>query len=71
MLGLARTGATADNGSGDLTIAFSTGNRIPRTGQIRQHTTWLADDSLDPLFAATVEATEMELATDPGGHRNA
>lgn len=57
MLGLARTGSTAGNGSGDLLIAFSTGHRVVH-GQGRHSTTWLADEQLDPLFAATVEAAE-------------
>ena len=57
ILGLARTGSIAGDGSGDLLIAFSTAARIPRT--VRRHeTAWLADPELNPLFAGTVEATE-------------
>ncbi len=56
-LGLARTGTSARNGSGDMTIAFSTGNRLPLDRPI--HTLRrLADQVLDPLFAATCEAAE-------------
>jgi D-aminopeptidase len=47
-LGLARTGAVAHHGSGEIFLAFSTsGDRGPA-----------AADVLDELFAATVDATE-------------
>ncbi|MBI4346036.1 MAG: P1 family peptidase [Elusimicrobia bacterium] len=58
-LGLARTGATSRHGSGDLFIAFSTGNRIPRSapeGLVRL--TVVSDDRIDPLFEAAQEAVE-------------
>lgn len=57
--GLARTGTISHNGSGDLAIAFSTRNGILR-GQEKGELpmTALANGSLDPLYAATVEATE-------------
>ena len=58
MLGLARTGSTAGHTSGDLLIAFSTGSRVPRTASPTHTTTWLVDEVLNPLFAATVEAAE-------------
>ena len=59
VLGLARTGSIAGSGSGDLLIAFSTGlGVIHREGHTHHTATWLADESLDPLFQATVEATE-------------
>lgn len=47
-LGLARTGSTAHHGSGEIFIAFSTS----RGGDP------VDGEDLDPLFAATVEATE-------------
>ena len=47
--GLARTGATMTNGSGDYVIAFST---------VRRPATVLPNDSLSPLFQAAAEATE-------------
>lgn len=56
-LGLARTGATARNGSGDMTIAFSTGNRYVLGSRIHR-VSELADQAIDPLFAATCEAAE-------------
>jgi D-aminopeptidase len=48
-LGLARTGTYGGNGSGDFTIAFTTGKR-PHT--------WRCDEFLNPVYKATVEATE-------------
>jgi D-aminopeptidase len=47
-LGLARTGSVAHHGSGEIFIAFST------AGDARA----LSDGELDPLFTATVDATE-------------
>jgi L-aminopeptidase/D-esterase-like protein len=57
-LGLARTGATAHNGSGDIILAFSTRNRARATGT--SVTTWeiVPSTHFDPLFDATVQATE-------------
>ena len=58
-LGLARTGSTARHGSGDFMLAFSTGNTIPHYPQDPIFSmTHLADTHLNPLFTATVEATE-------------
>ncbi len=58
-LGLARTGSTARHGSGDFMLAFSTGNAIPHYPQERTFSmNHLADTHMNPLFAATVEATE-------------
>ena len=54
-LGLARTGSVAHHGSGEIFVAFSTTSRAPR-GEPRPRT--LPDGDLDPLFLATVEATE-------------
>jgi len=57
-LGLGRTGSIAGNGSGDIFIAFSTAN--PGASELGHVAAlqMLPNDSLDPLFAATVEATE-------------
>ena len=58
-LGLARTGSTARHGSGDFILAFSTGNVIPHYPQERTYQmTAFADTHLNPLFTATVEATQ-------------
>jgi D-aminopeptidase len=58
-LGLARTGSVSGNGSGDLFIAFSTGNPHAADAKppIRDIET-MPNDLMDPLFTATVEATE-------------
>ncbi len=58
-LGLGRNGSIAGNGSGDIFIAFSTAN--PGASEIDHGPVDLKmvpNDSLDPLFAATVQATE-------------
>jgi L-aminopeptidase/D-esterase-like protein len=55
-LGVARTGAVSTNSSGDLFIAFSTA--VPAFSDGREHWSTLKNDDLDPLLAATVEATE-------------
>ncbi|MCP2044368.1 P1 family peptidase [Pontibacter sp. HSC-36F09] len=61
MLGLAKTGGIASNGSGDYVIAFSTneGLRIPYQSEEKTQTfTLLRNDEMSPLFMATIEATE-------------
>jgi D-aminopeptidase len=57
MLGLARTGSYASNGSGDFVVAFSTQNK--RTGDASPRPdTLLPNSAMSPLFLGTVEATE-------------
>ena len=55
-LGLARTGSVAHNSSGDLFLAFSTA--VPQLEDGIERWSALPQASLDPLFRATVEATE-------------
>ena len=76
-LGLARTGAMANNGSGDFAMAFSTGNRVDVLAeQPWQDLQALPQRQLDPLFHATVEATEEAIlnalcaATITTGYKN-
>jgi D-aminopeptidase len=58
-LGLARTGLTSHVSSGDLLIAFSTTRLYPRDPKAPLPSTIVNDDdTMDALFAATVEATE-------------
>ncbi len=58
-IGLARTGSISHHGSGDFVLAFSTGNSIPHYPNDPTFVmTHLADTHLNPLFQATVEATE-------------
>lgn len=57
-LGLARNGAVAHNGSGDIFIAFSTAEQsLGQSDAVLVHRS-LPNDALDPLFAAAVQATE-------------
>jgi D-aminopeptidase len=57
-LGLGRLGSISGNGSGDIFIAFSTANPnaglAPRSSNVQM----LANDQMDSLFEATVQATE-------------
>jgi D-aminopeptidase len=63
-LGIARAGGTGGHTSGDLFIAFATGNRLPmpRPSQpdspIVYETRAVGDAVIDALFGATIEATE-------------
>lgn len=57
MSGLARTGSSMTNGSGDYAIAFSTGNRINANDKLR-NVQVVGNDSMSPLFQAVIEATE-------------
>lgn len=59
IMGLARTGSVAANGSGDYVIAFSTNPDVRRrVRQPRLGISELANDEMTALFQATVEATE-------------
>lgn len=76
MLGLARTGGYASNGSGDYVIAFSTHEGVRRAWDAERHEgPALANDAMSPLFLAVVEATEEAIynsllrATTVTGHR--
>jgi D-aminopeptidase len=55
-LGLARTGSVAHNGSGEIFVAFSTSARAGRDEP--PPAPGVANAELNPLFAATVDATE-------------
>lgn len=55
-LGLGRMGSIAGNGSGDIFIAFGTGNPAGQTGL--QQVQMLGNEHMDPLFGAVVQATE-------------
>ena len=58
-LGLARNGSTSGNGSGDIFIAFSTANRDSASEvDSPNNLEMLTNGDLNPLFAATVQATE-------------
>lgn len=57
-LSLGRLGSISGNGSGDIFIAFSTANpgAAKETGTV--NVTLLGNESMNPLFASTVQATE-------------
>jgi D-aminopeptidase len=57
-LGLARTGSVAMNGSGDLFVAFATANPGLALAKSAVSTTVLPNEAMNPLFTATVQATE-------------
>lgn len=57
-VGLARVGGLGENSSGDLFLAFSTAtNQVSKPESVRM-VPMLANEAIDPLFAATVQATE-------------
>jgi len=78
LLGMARTGSAASNGSGDYAIAFSTAAQMRIRTEERTRTTRhvevMANDAMSPLFLASIEATEeaiynsMFRATTTTGH---
>ncbi|WP_197500377.1 DmpA family aminopeptidase [Caballeronia udeis] len=60
-LGIARTGSSMANGSGDYAIAFSTAQSVRRTREQRTAVGTVEDlpnDAMSPLFQAVSEATE-------------
>jgi L-aminopeptidase/D-esterase-like protein len=57
-LGLGRNGSIAGNGSGDIFIAFSTANPSASDVDHVVDLKMVPNDSLDPVFEATVQATE-------------
>ena len=57
-LGLGRNGSISGNGSGDIFIAFSTANSGVWANEHVADVQMMHNDALDPVFAATVQATE-------------
>lgn len=60
-VGLANVGGHGHNGSGDLFLAFSTGNHIPRQTERLYSLQMLPPHQMDPLFDATIEAVEESI----------
>jgi D-aminopeptidase len=61
LAGLARTGASMSNGSGDYVIAFSSAEEVRRTPARRRAVSpipHLPNEGMSPLFQAAIEATE-------------
>ncbi len=57
-MGLARMGSYAGDGSGDIFVAFSTANAAALAGSPYGSAEFLENGHMDPLFQATVQATE-------------
>jgi len=57
-LGVARTGGAGENSSGDIFLAFATGNRGLAGGRLILPLEMLSGERIDPLFYAVIEATE-------------
>jgi len=57
-LGLGRDGSYSGDGSGDIFIAFSTANPGSAISKTTRQITMLPNEQMDPLFLATVQATE-------------
>jgi len=57
-LGLGRDGSYSGDGSGDIFVAFSTANPGAGSSKGIRQLSMLPNDSLDPIFLATVQATE-------------
>jgi D-aminopeptidase len=77
LAGLARTGSSFSNGSGDYVIAFSTAPAVRRTDTREPRTIAdLGNDQLSPVFQAVIETTEEAIynslfkATDVRGPRS-
>jgi D-aminopeptidase len=60
-VGMARTGSSASNGSGDYAIAFSTAKDMrvrASNAALTQRADVVTNDAMSPLFEAVIEATE-------------
>jgi len=57
-LGIGRMGGRGNNSSGDIFVAFSTGNPGAAGSKTNTRVEMLPNDSINPLFAATIQATE-------------
>jgi len=57
-LGVGRMGGRGENSSGDIFIAFSTANPGAGSAPDSARLTMLPNDRINPLFAATIQATE-------------
>ena len=60
-VGLARVGGTGHNGSGDIFLAFATGNHLPAEEEEIHQLKMLPHHQLDPFFNATAEAVEESI----------
>ena len=65
LLGVARSGSSASNGSGDYAIAFSTAPQVrihanpnPNDKALTRSLEVMTNDAMSPLFEAVIEAAE-------------
>ena len=58
LTGLARTGSSMSNGSGDYVIAFSTRRTLGRSDRLTDSMEVVRNDVMSGLFQATIDATE-------------
>ena len=64
MVSLGRVGSYCGNGSGDIAIAFSTGNRVPHySSSSVLPTHQLYNDDMDRIFEAAIEAAEEAIVS--------
>jgi L-aminopeptidase/D-esterase-like protein len=68
-LGLARTGSTSGNGSGDIFIAFSTANSRADAEPGPNSVKTVSNERISPIFSATVEATEEAIVNAMVGEK--
>jgi D-aminopeptidase len=78
LFGLARTGSSFSDGSGDYALAFSAAESVRRTPERRSQVyayPEVSNDKISPLFLAAIEATEeaiynsLTMATDMTGYQ--
>lgn len=60
-IGFARVGGLGHNSSGDIFLAFATGNHIPSSGEKRHHVEMLPHHHLNSLFEGVIEAVEESI----------
>lgn len=60
-VGLGRVGGIGHNGSGDIFLAFATGNHIPYDARTPLPIHYLPNRQMNPLFYATIEAVEESI----------
>jgi D-aminopeptidase len=62
-LGIGRSGSSAAHGSGEIIVAFTTSNVIPRNSdRMFYKQKFLLDKRMNPLYEAAIEATEEAIA---------
>ena len=58
-LGIGRVGSTANHGSGEIIVVFSTSNTVARDStQLLHSVEFISDKRINPVYQATIDATE-------------